>query len=441
MQQAPATHPGPCGIIVPRAVLLTALALPWLAATSLAAPASLGLPLASPADAGLSPEKLGRVTSALESYVDSGKLPGVVAMIARHGKLGYARAVGYADVEHRTPLSTGDVFRIYSLTKPVIAVAVLELAERGKLRLDDPVAKYIPAFGDTKVFAGGSAAMPVLRAPDRPITIAHLLTQTAGLTYGLFGHTPVDSMYLEARPLDFTRPLDEAVDSLARLPLMSSPGDAWNYGAAYDVLGRVIEIVTGEKLDVALDRLVFRPLGMTSTRFHASPELMKRIPVLYTRSTDSLLVPVRPPLEIRYRSEGRLLSGGAGLLSSPSDYLRFAQMLLNGGELDGHRILERGSVTEITRNQLPPALTPIDAPIVAYSGYGYGFGGTVLVDSTRSGLPGSPGIYRWWGLMGTFFWIDPRADLIGMVWTQFAPGRAFPLEQDFQRMVYEAVEP
>jgi len=399
-----------------------------------------GLPSARPEEVGLSPSALARIAPALQTYVDSGRLAGMVAFVARRGRVGYSQAIGYMDVGSKAPIRTDAVFRIYSMTKPVIAVAILRLAEQGRLSLDDPVSRYVPGFASTRVYAGGGAATPALKAPTRPITIRHLLTHTAGLTYGGFGETPVDSIYRRANLLDYSRTVRQFADSLAHLPLLFSPGEAWNYSMAMDVLGAVVEVASGEPLDQYLETAIFTPLGMHETSFHVMPSMQGRIPVLYSRSRDGTLRPNAHLLSAGYLETGRLLSGGGGLLSTPADYLRFAQMLLNGGELDGHRVLSRASVSNLMRNQLPANLTPIVSPMVGHTGYGYGLGGAVLVDSAASGLPGSTGIYRWWGLMGTYFWIDPKSDLIGMIWTQFGTGRVYPIEQDFQRLVYTAVQ-
>jgi len=401
--------------------------------------AAQGLPTSRPEDVGLSSAALDRIGPALQTYVDSGKLAGVVGVVARRGKVGYARAVGWMDAERQVPMRTDGVFRIYSMTKPIIAAGILKLVEQGKARLDDPVAKFVPAFAAVKVYAGGPALAPVVKAPDGPITLTHLLTHTAGLTYGYFGDTPVDSIYRQANLMPATRTVAEFADSLARLPLAFSPGKAWNYSVSIDLLGRVIEVASGQSLDRFLENEIFLPLGMRETGFRVRPDLAARMPVLYSPGPDGRRRPNGPAMDDGYQSTSRFLSGGGGLLSTPADYLRFAQMLLNGGELDGRRVLRRESVALMTRNHLAPALTPIDGAIIGHSGYGHGLGGVVLVDSARSGLPGSPGIYRWWGYAGTFFWVDPKSDLVGMVWTQLVPGRAYPLEQEFQRLVYSAI--
>ncbi|HSL71385.1 MAG TPA: serine hydrolase domain-containing protein, partial [Longimicrobiales bacterium] len=252
----------------------------FLSVLGVSAAVGQGLPRARPEEIGLSPRALERIGPALQAYVDSGKLAGMVAVIARHGKVGYLQAIGHMDVERAVPMRADAVFRIYSMTKPIVAVAILKLAEEGKLRLDDPLTALVPAFSGTMVYAGGPAAAPVLRAPARAITIEHLLTHTAGLSYGYYGETPVDSLYRGANLLEPTRTVAQFADTVARLPLLFLPGDAWTYSLASDVLGRVIEVASGRPLDAYLDEVIFQPLGMRETSFHASPSVNDRIPVL-----------------------------------------------------------------------------------------------------------------------------------------------------------------
>jgi CubicO group peptidase (beta-lactamase class C family) len=401
--------------------------------------AAQSLPVVRPEEIGLSAPALAKIAPALRAHVERGHLPGFVAVVARHGKVGYLEAIGTMDVAAGTPMRTDAVFRIFSMTKPVIAAAVLRLADQGKLRLDDPVARYVPGFAATRVYDGGPAARPRLRAPDRPMTVVDLLTHTAGLTYGFFGQTPVDSIVTASGVLNDAMTLEQFADSLARLPLLFSPGTGWNYSVSIDLAGRVVEVASGRPLDRYLAEEFFGPLGMRETGFRFRPETRDRVPTLYTAGPDGRLEPGPASLDESYLPTSRFLSGGGGLLSTPADYLRFAQMLLNRGELHGRRILSRESVARMMRNHLPPGLTPLSSPLVEHQGYGHGLGGVVLSDSVRADLPGSPGIYRWWGYAGTFFWIDPRADLIAMVWTQFIPGRTYPVERDFQRLVYAAI--
>jgi len=399
-----------------------------------------GLPRARPADVGLSAVALDRIAPALQGYVDSGKLAGVLALVARHGKVAYVGTVGSMDIKHARPMQADAVFRIFSMTKPITSAAVMQLYEHGKLRLDDPVSKYIPAFASVKVYAGGSAAQPQLRDPDRPMTIADLLTHTSGLTYGLFGNTPVDSIYLRAGLDNMQMTTAQVVDSLARLPLVFTPGARWNYGWSIDVLGHIVEIVSGTTLDRYMDSALFQPLGMRMTGFHATPAMAARLIPIYARGPDGKLRALTPLIWPQYTAEGHMLSGGGGLLSTPSDYLRFAQMLLNGGELGGHRVLQRETVALMLQNHLPANLVPATvAPGWPLGQSGFGYGGAVRVDSDTT-VPGAPGMFRWAGYGTTFFWIDPKNDLIAMVWAQYMPVMEYwSLDSQFQRLVYAAV--
>src|SRR5881227_571940 len=380
-----------------------------------------GLPRARPEDVGLSATALERIAPTLQSYVDSGKFPGFLAVVARHGKLAYVASVGWMDVEHRRAMAADAVFRIYSLTKPIASTAVMQLYERGTLRLDDPVSKYIPAFTGVKVYAGGAAATPVLHDAERPMTLADLLTHTSGLTYGFIGNTPADSIYRRAGLNNPRWTLAQLSDSLAHLPLAFSPGAQWNYGYSIDVLARVVEVVSGMTFDRYLDSALFRPLGMSMTAFHVTPAMAGHVTTAYMRGPDGKLQATVPAIAPEFTSEGRMLSGGGGLLSTANDYLRFAQMLLNGGELEGHRVLKRETVALMMRNHLPAGLTPITiAPDWPPGRSGFGYGGAVRVDSGTD-VAGSPGTFRWAGYGTTFFWIDPRTDLIALVWTQYLP--------------------
>jgi CubicO group peptidase (beta-lactamase class C family) len=400
--------------------------------------ARTGLPVAAPTDVGLSSDALAAIPPALQAYVDSGKLAGITAIIARHGRIGFQQSFGWQDLGRGEPLRSDAVFRIYSMTKPVLAAAVLRLVEQGRLALEDPVSKTIPAFANVKVYAGGAADDPVLLDPDSAITVRHLLTHTAGLGYGN-GVTPVDTIYQRAAVFDPARTVEQFADSVARLPLYFSPGSRFQYSAAIDVLGRVIEVASGLPLDHFLDREIFQPLGMRDTSFRIRRDLQGRIATLYSRDPDGKLSEVTGGLNEMYEPDARFFWGGGGLLSTAHDYLRFAQMLLNGGQLNGRRVLQATSVAGMMRNHLPDSLTPLSGPPLMDEGYGYGLAGAVLVDTARARLPGAPGIYRWSGYVGTYFWIDPENDLIGMIWTQFTPGRTYELEQEFQRLVYAAL--
>lgn len=400
-----------------------------------------GLPTARPSEVGLSAAALDRIAPALRSHVDAGRLPGMLAVVARHGKVAYVGPVGTGEAEKRAPPADG-VFRIYSMTKPITSTAAMQLIEQGKLRLDDPVSKYIPSFANVRVFAGGSAAHPQLRDPERAITVRDLLTHTSGLTYGLFGTSPVDSIYLRAGFFGPGWTTGKLADSLARLPLLFSPGEKWNYSFSTDVLGRVIEVVSGTTLDRFLDSALFRPLGMRMTGFRATPAMTARVVPIYTRGPDGKLHAMSPLLTPDYTTPGELLSGGGGLLSTPGDYLRFGQMLLNGGELDGRRVLKKETVALMLQNQLSAGLLPLTIAEGWPPGRsGFGYGGAVRVDADTT-VAGSPGTFRWAGYGTTFFWVDPKTDLIAMLWTQYTPVMEnWMLDSEFQRLVYAALLP
>jgi len=402
--------------------------------------ASQGLPRARPEEVGLSSAALERIIPGLRGYIDSGKVAGLVVAVARHGKLAYLDSAGYMDVERREPMRTTAVFRIYSMTKPVTTVAVMQLVERGKLALDDPVSKYIPAFANVRVYAGGPAEHPRLEAASQPITIANLLTHTAGLTYGAFGETPVDSMYRRVNLLDPSRDLAHFADTIATLPLLFTPGSKWNYSFAMDVAGRVVEVVSHKSLDRYIHEEILEPLGMHSTRFHATPAMRAQVAPLYVADRSGRLQLAKPLLTREFTDSGKIYFGGGGLLSTVGDYLRFAQMLLNGGALNGHRILGKKTVALMMQNHLAPALTPLSLPGGWPLGeYGFGYGGAVRIDSSAA-VPGSPGTFRWAGYASTFFWIDPRADLVAMVWSQRIPNLTIvDLDNTFQRLVYAAI--
>lgn len=417
---------------------------PLLAGAGLLALAACGgradpaLPAAPPAALGLSPAALDSIEPALQAFVDSGELGGIYAVVARHGQIAFETTVGWKDVARREPLSRDAVFRIYSMTKPVVAAGVLRLVDEGKVGLDDPVSAYLPAFADVRFFAGGTAAEPVLAAASSPITVRQLLNHTSGLPYGLT-QGPADSIFREARLYDAGRTLAAFTDSLARLPLLFPPGTAWSYSSGLDVAGRLIEVVSDMPLDRFLDREIFQPLGMRDTAFRIRPDLRPRLVTVYTHEEEGRLEPLgEDGLMAMFEPGARFLWGSGGLLSTPDDVLRFVQMLLNGGALGETRILRPETVALMTGNTLPAALTPIAYGSYGERPYGFGLGVAVKVD-TGGARPGPPGIFRWSGYLGTYFWVDPANDLVAMVWTQHSPGARYPLEATFQALVYAAL--
>jgi CubicO group peptidase (beta-lactamase class C family) len=417
-----------------------------LAATCILATASCAvhrdpaLPAGDAGTLGFSPAALERIAPSLQPFVDSGHVGGIYAVIVRRGRIGYERVLGWSDVSRQEPLRRDAIFRIYSMTKPIVAAGVLKLVEDGLVQLDDPVSKYIPSFAGVKVFAGGSADAPELADAMSPITVRQLLNHTSGLAYGLTPG-PVDTIFTRARMYDASRTLEQFTDSLARLPLLFHPGTAWSYGSGLDVAGRVIEVASGQTLDRFLDEALFRPLGMRDTGFRIRADMRRRLVTVYAAGADGALEPIGSDgLMAMFEPDARFLWGSGGLLSTPDDYLRFAQMLLNGGSFGDTRILRPETVALMTTEPVPPLVVAAGGT-ARDSTYGFGLGVSVKMDSAQTVRPGPPGIFRWSGYLGTYFWIDPVNDLIAMVWTQFSPAGRYPIEAVFQTLVYDALLP
>ena len=397
---------------------LTAALLAW---TAPALHAQTVVGTTAPEEVGLSADVLDRIGPAVEGLLEGGRTGGVLTLVARHGEVAHLEARG-----ERTPgaaLAVDDIFRIYSMTKPVTSVAAMILVEDGRLSLDDPVARHLPAFADVQVWDGGT-----LRPPSTPMTVRHLLSHTSGLTYGIFGNTPVDSMYVrELRGLSGRsgRDLAATVDVIASLPLVADPGARWNYSVSTDVLGRIVEVVSGRPLDVFFREELFEPLGMGETSFEVPASERHRLVSMYA-SGDG---PARPVESEEDGTRSDWLSGGGGLYSTAADYFRFAQMLLNEGRLDDVRILEPATVREMRRNHLPDALIPI-GPAWPDAGFGLGF---------AVGMTEQPSNFFWLGMANTYFWIDPDDDLVVFGWTQLLPTFATPLDRLMRPIVYEAL--
>jgi CubicO group peptidase (beta-lactamase class C family) len=321
------------------------------------------------------------------------------------------------------------------MTKPVTTVAVMILVEEGKVALDDPVLKFVPEFADVKVLTEGGDRV----AADSPMTVEHLLTHSSGLSYGFFGASAVDALYIEANPIAAAEGLDDFARRVAELPLIASPGTRWNYSVSTDILGRVVEVASGQPFDEFVKERILDPLDMNDTAFWVAEEKRARFMANYAKPGDALVI-TDSPADGEYTSPPNFPSGGGGLTSTASDYIRFAQMLLEGGSLGDVRILAPETVAKMRMNRLPDALVPIELGDFLSPGYGFGLGFAVMVDEDASPEPDHNGVFRWAGAANTFFWIDPEAELIGMVWTQFVPFAAYDLEREFQTLVYEAME-
>ncbi|MEU0006841.1 serine hydrolase domain-containing protein [Streptomyces sp. NPDC006314] len=396
-----------------------------------------------PGEAGLDVRALDRLDQHFARHVDEGRLPGYLVAVARAGRVAHLTTYGRRDIAAGLPVEPDTLWRIYSMTKPVTAVAVLMLVEDGKLSLDDPLDRHLPAFADPLVYEGGSGAHVRTRPAAGPILIRHLLTHTAGLTFGFYYKHPVDALYREAG-LEYSVPPDaglaETVELYARMPLQFDPGTQWNYSVASNVLGRVVEVVSGQPLDAFFAERILGPLGMTDTGFHVVPEQAGRLAELYGETEEGGIEPV-PGLPVHGRP--RFLSGSGGLVSSAHDFHRFMEMLRRGGELDGSRLLSADTVALMTSNQLPghAILRDFGAPghrEPGNDGLGFGFNVSVVVDPSRTLAPSSLGTYGWTGVATTAFWVDPRHDLTVQFMTQVRPKtlKVFP---ELRRLVHEAL--
>jgi CubicO group peptidase (beta-lactamase class C family) len=387
------------------------------------------LPTAPPEAVGMSSERLDRLASGMRALVDRGQLPGVVVAVAKDGKVVHFEAAGKRDIELGAPMQKDSIFRIYSMTKPITAVAMLMLMEEGKWQLNDPVSKHIPEFANLEVAVVDPLTGAIRKAaPDHAMTMRELMTHSGGLTYGIFGGTTVDRMYTEANVLDRSQSMQMMIDKLAAIPLLFQPGERWHYSVASDVQGYLVEKLSGTPFPEFLEQRIFKPLQMKDTAFHVPKEKMSRFAAFYTRDQHGKLI-IHPSED--YAAAVALPSGGSGLVSTASDYLRFGQMLLNRGEFAGVRILSPLTVGLMTKNMLPAtkSLEP---------GIGYGLGVAVIEDPLAGGGYHGKGTYSWGGAAGTWFWIDPVNNLIVVGMTQHRAEGADPGSLS-RSWVYQAI--
>jgi CubicO group peptidase (beta-lactamase class C family) len=406
---------------------------------------------AGPAEAGFDKARLERIDRHFARYVDTGRLPGWLIAISRDGKLAHVATYGHRDAEAGLPVEPDTLWRIYSMTKPVTSVAAMILYEEGGFELTDPVSRYIPSFADARVFTGGSDVNYLTEPVTEPVRIWHLLTHTSGLTYGFHRSHPVDAIY-RANGFEWGSPpgvdLAGACDLFAGMPLLFQPGSEWNYSVATDVLGRVVEVVSGQRLDEFFRERIFGPLEMTETAFWAGPQQAGRLGPLYTRGPDGKAVPMDALGKAAYREPG-YLSGGGGLVSSAADYHRFTQMLLGrpgspAGELDGARLLSPRTVAYMTINQLPGGadLETFGRPLYAesvFAGVGFGLGFAVQLDPAASKTLCSAGEFNWGGAASTTFWVDPAERLTASFFTQLLPSSTYPIRPQLRQLVYQAL--
>ncbi|HUP23978.1 MAG TPA: serine hydrolase domain-containing protein [Thermoanaerobaculia bacterium] len=398
------------------------------------------LPRARPEEVGMSSERLARLDAAMQAYVDRGEVAGVVTVVARRGKVVHLAAHGHRDREAAAPMTGDTIFRIASMTKPIASVALMMLWEEGRFQLRDPIAKYLPELAEPKVAVPAGAleyvATPWKTVPTTgPITFQHVLTHTAGLANTYRG--PSKQAYDAIRPaLPPGSTVGDMIAELAKLPLQFEPGTAWEYGPGTDVVGRLVEVLSGQTLDRFLAERIFGPLGMRDTHFYLPPSKLGRFAALYRPDEDGKIVLTEAPsAESRFvREPHTYFSGGGGLVSTAIDYLRFHQMMLNGGELDGVRILGRKTVELMTTNHTGDLGIWLRGP-----GYGFGLGYSVVTDQGQSGMPASEGTYAWGGAFGTIFWVDPAEELIGVLMTQIRPYTHFNIREDMTTLTYQAL--
>ncbi len=407
--------------------------------------------------AGLSPERLQRIDKFLrERYIEPGKIPGALTVVYRRGEVAHFSTIGMADVEHAKPVREDTIYRIYSMTKPITSVAFMQLVERGLVALDDPVHKHIPEWEGLGVYQGGTTTTFRTKRPERPMLIVDLLRHTSGLTYGFQQSTNVDAAYreLEIGVLERKGTLEEMIEKLAKVPLDFSPGTAWNYSVSTDVLGYLVGKLSGVGFDEYLRTQIFEPLAMVDTGFHVREGEGSRLAASYAAGGTLLpgmgtppeggkMLLLDNPEKSAYLQPATMLSGGGGLVSTAADYLRFCRMLQNGGTLDGAQILSPKTIQLMTMNHLPegkdlPALSRSLFSEANYNGIGFGLGFSVILDVGQVMVAGSVGNYSWGGAASTYFWIDPKEEMICIFMTQLLPSTTYPIRRELATLVYSA---
>jgi CubicO group peptidase (beta-lactamase class C family) len=406
-----------------------------------------------PAEVGLDAARLGRLDRRLARWVDDGRLPGFLVTVSRHGRLAHVGRYGARNVEAGRPVEDDTRWRIYSMTKPVTSVAAMMLYEEGAFQLSDPISTWLPEFAETRVYVAGSAMKPVTAPQIEPIRVRHLLTHTSGLTYGFHHAHPVDAMY-RAMGHEWSTPPGadsaEVCRQWASVPLVFQPGSEWNYGVSTDVLGRLVEVISGQPLDEFFEQRIFAPLGMRDTSFGLRPDDdVDSLARLY------LATPGQPggpssgmmfneAFDAAAHSKPAFLAGGGGLVSTAADYLRFAELLRRGGSFDGGRLLGSRTIAYMTRNHLPgnQDLETFGRPLFAETplrGVGFGLGFSMVIDPVRYGVVASLGDYSWGGAASTAFYIDPVEDVTVSFYTQLLPSSTLPIRNHLRQLVNQAL--
>src|SRR5215475_6279191 len=413
---------------------------------------------ASPESAGMSKAALERLEGHVKHrYIEAGRFPGGQLVIYRRGKVVHSSVQGYADLERKVPVRDDTIFRIYSMTKPITSVAFMMLVEEGRVALDEPVHKYIPEWKNLGVFVAGSAPAFAIRPPSRPMQIVDLLRHTSGLTYGFQQRSNVDAAYREAKIAETVKAgtLDSMIADLAKIPLEFSPGEAWNYSVATDVIGYLVGKISGVPFEQFLQERIFDPLGMSDTDFHVPKEKAHRLAACYSADPPgkvtflaterkNTLTLQDDPATSSFLEPPSLISGGGGLCSTTADYLTFCRALINGGEVGGVRLLGPKTLQLMTSNHLPggldlPSLSRSLFAEATYSGIGFGLGFAVTMEPAKTLIPGTRGEFNWGGAATTSFWVDPVEELITIFMTQVLPSSAYPLRRELRPLVYSAI--
>lgn len=397
-----------------------------------------------PEDVGLSPARLKRIDTVMEDFVADNRLPGIITLIQRRGKIAHLGKYGLMDIEAGRPIQEDAIFRIYSMTKPIISVALMMLYEAGRLSLQDPVSTFIPAFGQTKVYAGTTPLGLKLVEQDPVMTVYHLLTHTAGLSYGWAFDSPVEELYRELTPNIFHREqsLEYVVEQIAQLPLLFQPGSQWRYSRATDILGYIVQVLADMPLADFLEERIFRPLGMSDTTFQLPPEKLDRLAQIYESPGlyDPIVVDPASLGTLRdVTTPTRCPSGGGGLFSTMADYLSFCNCLLNEGRFDGGQLISRKTLEWMTANHISQRMLPLTmGPVMLDYGFGLGFRVTTSLGEARALT--SVGEYGWFGIANTYFWIDRTEALIGLMMTQHRPMLPYPVWERFKILAYQSID-
>ena len=401
-----------------------------------------------PDAAGMSEARLERITEHFRTtYVDPGKIAGCQITVVRGGHVAYHRSLGLMDRERDLPMADDTIFRIFSMTKPIASVALMQLYEKGTFQLLDPVRRYIPEWSTQQVGEVDDAGNVTLVKPNRPMNMRDVLMHTTGLPGALFPGNPIDAAFAEARQAQGPGQTLESVTALlAQHPLKFHPGTHWNYGLSTDIVGRFVEILSGLRFDEYLAREVFEPLGMSDTGFYVPEPQLRRLAALYQyRPANTPKLLEEGPFGMRAKEPTSYLSGAGGLVSTTHDYVAFCQMLANGGQLDGRRVLGRKTIELMTRNHLPGGATLQDLAVggfgeANFDGVGFGLGFAVGLGPAATAMAGSAGEYYWGGAASTAFWIDPVEDLFVVFMTQLFPSAAYPFRAQLRALVYQALD-